>query len=112
MSRPYWIILPDTSLLVQLSKIVEFRNIESLRCLTATSEKSILSLKDTVSRIQEENHLSATISMQNHKDGMSVKAVATISMIFLPASLLAVSMATTGIRCMELIDDRLSLAPI
>lgn len=101
MSRPHGIILADTSLPAQLSKIVEFRNIENLRSITAASEKSILSLKDAALRIQEENRLSAAISVQNHKDGKSVKAVATVSMIFLPASLLAVSTATTGIRCMS-----------
>ena len=50
-----------------------------------------MSLKESVSEVREDNHAAATLSVQTHKDAKTVKALATISIVFLPASLMAVS---------------------
>lgn len=77
--------------MIQLSKIIEFRNIERLQEINGASERSILLLKESVSQIHVENNAAAALAVQNHKDGKTVKAMATISIVFLPASLIAVS---------------------
>jgi hypothetical protein len=87
-----------------LSKIIEFRNRETLRSLIAISEKSILALKDATSNIQEQNHNSASISAQTYKDARVVKVLAIVSMIYLPASLVAVSTLPSDLLEQKLIN--------
>ncbi|KAI1414101.1 hypothetical protein F5Y13DRAFT_21800 [Hypoxylon sp. FL1857] len=72
-----------------LSKIVEFRNAENLRLITAASERSISELRVVTSRIQEENRTSAVMSVKSHREAKAVKVLTTVSLAFLPASLIA-----------------------
>lgn len=72
-----------------LSKIIEFRNIESLRSIIEASEKHIVFLKDLTLRIHHENCTSATLAVHTHKDTKAMKALTTIATTLLPASLMA-----------------------
>ncbi|KAF2474370.1 uncharacterized protein BDR25DRAFT_340867 [Lindgomyces ingoldianus] len=72
-----------------LSKIIEFRNIESLRHITEASERHLVSLEDLTLRIRNENRDSATLASHAQKDTKAMKALTTMATTLLPASLIA-----------------------
>ena len=74
----------------QLSNIIEYRNIESLRSTTEISEKHMVFLKDLTLRIRDENYASATAAVHSYKDAKAMKALTTTATTLLPASLIAV----------------------
>jgi hypothetical protein len=93
--------------------MLEFRNIELLQAISGASERSILTVRGSVSQIHDENCKATALSVQNHKDAKTVKALATTSIIFLPASLMAVSISKIfgldGKHCNANFSDDLQL---
>jgi len=72
-----------------ISKILEMRNIESLQIINRDSGNNIVLLRESVALSHKENRAASIIAIQNHKDAKMIKALAMVSTIFLPASLIA-----------------------
>ncbi|PMD15567.1 hypothetical protein NA56DRAFT_709698 [Hyaloscypha hepaticicola] len=72
-----------------LCKLIEYSKIESLRTISADTKSSLVSLRDITVQINDKNDAAASLLLQGHKDAKAVKALATISTILLPASLIA-----------------------
>lgn len=71
------------------SKLLELKKFDHLRLITETSSRNIASLRDMATDIHNQNAAASQLVIKSQKDAMSVKALAIISMIFLPASLIA-----------------------
>ncbi|RDW60750.1 hypothetical protein BP6252_12133 [Coleophoma cylindrospora] len=74
-----------------LSRILESRNNEVRREINQATERNISSLRDITFRIQKETLDASTLAHQTQRDAKTVKALTVIAIIFLPASLVAVS---------------------
>ncbi|KAF1992837.1 hypothetical protein P154DRAFT_528197 [Amniculicola lignicola CBS 123094] len=72
-----------------MSKILEYRNIESLRIVNETSERHMSFLKDLTVQLRNDSNISAQVARRTHKDAKGVKALSTVATVFLPASLIA-----------------------
>jgi len=83
-------LIEELTRLIQLSKIIEFCNIESLRSIGEASEKHMAFLNSLTLQIRNENCASATLAVHTHRDAKAMKALTTVATIFLPASIIAV----------------------
>ena len=80
------------TLLLQLSKIVEFRNDQVLRDTNRAMQATLDVLQNIAFQNQRENETLAKLALNGQSDSKTLKALTLIATMYLPASLIAVNM--------------------
>ena len=75
----------------ELSKILECRSEELLQDTNEAMKQSLDSLRSIAWQSQQESKILASLAIQGRKDSQTLKALTTIATMYLPASLVAVS---------------------
>ncbi|KAI9739968.1 MAG: hypothetical protein M1818_005024 [Claussenomyces sp. TS43310] len=87
-----------------LNKILEFRDIETLRETNRAMQLNLATLQHIAVQTQRENETLSRIAKQNRKDSMKLKALTLIATVYLPATLLATIFSSSLISAVPAIS--------
>lgn len=76
--------------LLKLSRIIDFRNYESVREIHIAIQSSLGALQTIASQSLQENEILSRVAQQGRFDSKILKVLTVITTVYLPASLIAV----------------------